>query len=478
MSNDPNAAEDIEERTATSSLAWKAFLYCRDHPVVTQTLSPGRLHRSEWITPRTNAPPPPQAPTLEFVRCIESGGDGSAVLHDSANDFSEPFLSVPCLIRDGPVLRESFAVARRCWCKDGSTVVEREWFRNTLTDLVPVRCTPPAPPMLDDQGRATECPIQYMSIQEYISHYLDQGNDPSKNRSVASYYLKDWHLQQWLERQQFSEKDDGNTSIMNDSTSSFLYTLPDHLPYDLLNGFLLRFGSISTKDGETNDYRFVYWGPKGSTTALHSDVLQSLSWSYNVCGEKQWTFYVPKELSGRDDEVTIVVPQKAGELMIVPSGWKHSVVNLEETLSINHNWITADIVSQVWNCIAAELRAVDDELAAWSIDDFAARESMLRGCVGLNVSLFSLMLLTRGLDLLRDIVDVPVSHVAKVGHPTNRIRDLSGICQSLRLLLSTDSVSDAVHWTDRLIATLQNEDAAHQVQRIAMDLIAVVEGHV
>ncbi len=37
----------------------------------------------------------------------------------------------------------------------------------------------------------------------------------------------------------------------------------------------------------TSDYRFVYLGPQGSWTPLHSDVLRSYSWSANVAGKKR-----------------------------------------------------------------------------------------------------------------------------------------------------------------------------------------------
>jgi hypothetical protein len=38
---------------------------------------------------------------------------------------------------------------------------------------------------------------------------------------------------------------------------------------------------------EVADYRFVYLGPAGSWTPLHSDVLRSHSWSANVAGRKR-----------------------------------------------------------------------------------------------------------------------------------------------------------------------------------------------
>lgn len=42
------------------------------------------------------------------------------------------------------------------------------------------------------------------------------------------------------------------------------------------------------------DYRFVYCGPAGSWTPLHSDVLRSYSWSANVAGRKRWVYPGPQ----------------------------------------------------------------------------------------------------------------------------------------------------------------------------------------
>ncbi|KAJ1378187.1 JmjC domain [Sesbania bispinosa] len=43
--------------------------------------------------------------------------------------------------------------------------------------------------------------------------------------------------------------------------------------------------------------------------------------------------------------------QEAGEIIFVPSGWYHQVHNLEDTISINHNWFNAYNLSWVWNLL-------------------------------------------------------------------------------------------------------------------------------
>jgi hypothetical protein len=121
---------------------------------------------------------------------------------------------------------------------------------------------------------------------------------------------------------------------------------------------------------------------------LHSDVLNSFSWSFNLCGSKEWTFYSP------NDGQPLVVKQQAGEAMFVPSTLLHCVVNLEATLSINHNWITTANLDLVWDCLLTEMRAIETELCKWNDECcWQARESMLRGCVGLDVTAFVLMIM-------------------------------------------------------------------------------------
>lgn len=67
--------------------------------------------------------------------------------------------------------------------------------------------------------------------------------------------------------------------------------------------------------------------------------------------------------------------QEAGEILFVPSGWHHSVMNLAETLSINHNWINAFNVHWTWALLARQR----DE-AADAIED--CRWALLLQCHG------------------------------------------------------------------------------------------------
>jgi hypothetical protein len=53
----------------------------------------------------------------------------------------------------------------------------------------------------------------------------------------------------------------------------------------------------------------------------------------------------------------IEVVQGACETIFVPSGWHHTVENLEPTLSINHNWLNGANIGLSWKKLLAELES-------------------------------------------------------------------------------------------------------------------------
>ena len=57
------------------------------------------------------------------------------------------------------------------------------------------------------------------------------------------------------------------------------------------------------------------------------------------------------------------VIQGSGEVIFVPSSWHHQVWNLEDTISVNHNWINACNAAQVTSTLRSEAAKVEAELA-------------------------------------------------------------------------------------------------------------------
>jgi hypothetical protein len=342
-------------------------------------------------------------------------------------DFLNRFLHAnrPCLIR-GLNQSQHFQKVSCEWQSSDKTV-NTKWFRMHLGNdtLVPVKQQHQSQDDLDDQGRANECSTIHMTLKEWCDQVTTDSH----------LYLKDWHLQKWWEQEHHQMP---------------LYSVPPLFQGDLLNRLLLHFTE--------GDYRFVYWGPAGSETRRHSDVLHSFSWSFNVVGEKKWTFYIEKK------EICLV--QRAGEMMFIPSTWQHKVENLCETLSINHNWITTANIDLTWECLEMEMKQVHVELEKWAnASSWEAQELMLRGCVGLDVTAFFFMILTRLVELVTLKVDD-----GGMERAWERFFDIFRLTQVLDMLQRPN-----VHLRERMAAVLEQDEMAMQAIDMARTMARIVD---
>lgn len=58
----------------------------------------------------------------------------------------------------------------------------------------------------------------------------------------------------------------------------------------------------------------------------------------------------------------IEVVQDAGQVIFVPSGWVHQVLNTKDTISVNHNWFNACNLNFIYNSLQQALVEVQKEL--------------------------------------------------------------------------------------------------------------------
>ena len=198
----------------------------------------------------------------------------------------------------------------------------------------------------------SSCDIKFSEFKDYWDRERHQ-----EEEEEVKLYLKDWHFYQET-RHCYSA-----------------YSTPPYFCSDWLNEWWQ--GRDDTD--KPNDYRFVYIGPRGSWTPFHSDVFGSFSWSANIVGRKKWIMLVPgEEDKVRDTAGNVVFDleseeskllqekngqirriefiQETGEIVFVPSGWYHQVHNLEDTISINHNWFNGCNIMTVYEALKAELR--------------------------------------------------------------------------------------------------------------------------
>ncbi|KAL4646474.1 jmjC domain-containing protein 4-like [Arapaima gigas] len=233
-------------------------------------------------------------------------------------------------------------------------------------------------------------PKQILPFKEFINYwkeYIQNGHSSTR----GCLYLKDWHM-----TREFPELG--------------AYSTPVFFSSDWLNEY---WDTI-----EVDDYRFVYMGPKGSWTPFHADVFHSYSWSANICGRKKWILYPPgqeeflrdchgnlaydvtapalkdKNLYPRYEEACqpLEIIQEAGEIIFVPSGWHHQVYNLEDTISINHNWLNGCNVDLVWEFLQKELSAVQREIGEWrsTMDTWHEHcQVIMKSCTGIDYREFA-----------------------------------------------------------------------------------------
>ncbi|XP_058087944.1 arginine-specific demethylase JMJ20 isoform X2 [Magnolia sinica] len=221
-----------------------------------------------------------------------------------------------------------------------------------------------------------------LRYHEFVDRYL-QKNQPIVITGLMNGWMasNDWTTENGAPNLSFFSTHFGKSKVQ-EYPEYAAYTTPLFFVDDWLNLYLDSHpmhmdGDVCHDKNEINcsDYRFVYMGPKGTWTPLHADVFRSYSWSANVCGKKKWHLLPPSQchllfdqnmkstvydifgevseaqFPGFKKTVWLECTQEQNEIIFVPSGWYHQVLNLEDTISINHNWFNAFNLSWVWNLL-------------------------------------------------------------------------------------------------------------------------------
>uniref|UniRef100_A0A452SBU2 2-oxoglutarate and iron-dependent oxygenase JMJD4 n=1 Tax=Ursus americanus TaxID=9643 RepID=A0A452SBU2_URSAM len=300
-------------------------------------------------------------------------------------DFFKGYLlpNVPCVFSSA--FTEGWG-SRRRWVTPGGKPDFEHLLRNYGDVVVPVaNC---------GVQEYNSNPKEHMLLRDYISYWKDyiQGGYSSPRGCL---YLKDWHL-------------------CRDSSAEDVFTLPVYFSSDWLNEY---WDAL-----DVDDYRFIYMGPTGTWSPFHADIFRSFSWSVNICGRKKWFFFPPGQEEALRDchgglpyDVTspalldsrlypmrkhcsppLELTQEAGEMVFVPSGWHHQVHNLEDTISINHNWVNGCNLANMWHFLQQELRAVQQEVSQWrdTMPDWHRHCQSTDTCLELQASRGSLVLLS------------------------------------------------------------------------------------
>ncbi|EPS74354.1 hypothetical protein M569_00396, partial [Genlisea aurea] len=137
------------------------------------------------------------------------------------------------------------------------------------------------------------------------------------------------------------------------------YQVPEYFDEDL----------FSVLDDERPDFRWIIIGPAGSGSSFHIDPNSTSAWNAVVRGSKKWVLFppdvVPPGVHPSPDGADVACPVsinewfmnfygatktwkrrpvecvcRAGEVIFVPNGWWHLVVNLEDSVAITQNFVS------------------------------------------------------------------------------------------------------------------------------------------
>ncbi|XP_060053393.1 2-oxoglutarate and iron-dependent oxygenase JMJD4 isoform X3 [Erinaceus europaeus] len=275
-------------------------------------------------------------------------------------DFFKGYLlpNVPCVFSS--TFTEGWGSRRRWVTADGKPDFDH-LLRNYGDVVVPVaNC---------ELQEYNSNPKEHMPLRDYIGYWREhiQGGYASPRGCL---YLKDWHL-------------------CRDSSAEGVFTLPVYFSSDWLNEY---WDAL-----DVDDYRFIYMGPTGTWKKWllfppgQEEALRDRHGSlpYDVTSPT----LLDRRLHPKQEHCSppLEVIQEAGEMIFVPSGWHHQVYNLEDTISINHNWINGCNLANMWHFLQQELRLVQQEIVQWkdTMPDWHHHcQVIMKSCTGINFEEF------------------------------------------------------------------------------------------
>jgi len=208
-----------------------------------------------------------------------------------------------------------------------------------------------------------------LSLEELVVRYGNQGAkigvDPTTNRTL---YLTISEYAEYMNTQ----IDDNPLYIVDDSMSSRIrtdsgFTTPSFFPDNLYTKLPLEM---------TPAFHWFFLGAKRSGTMLHQEPDGTSGWLTLLHGKKLWIFIHPSVQ--KSSSTTSVISwllhefpllklstnlvfcylQLPGELVYIPAGWHHAVLNIEDSIAIGEN--SVDFHS--WKNVKETLQNIEPDL--------------------------------------------------------------------------------------------------------------------
>eukprot|EP00013_Stygamoeba_regulata_P012155 CAMPEP_0177676296 /NCGR_PEP_ID=MMETSP0447-20121125/27709_1 /TAXON_ID=0 /ORGANISM="Stygamoeba regulata, Strain BSH-02190019" /LENGTH=500 /DNA_ID=CAMNT_0019184841 /DNA_START=262 /DNA_END=1761 /DNA_ORIENTATION=+ len=146
-----------------------------------------------------------------------------------------------------------------------------------------------------------------------------------------------------------------------------MYEVPPYFQDDLLNYL---------DDDIRPVHRWILIGPRRSGSKFHVDPIGSSAWNALVYGKKRWALYPPgvaplgtkpvwrdEEFESdveslqwylevyphlKDEDKPLEFIQHPGDIVFVPGGWWHAVLNITDTVSVTQNFISPSLLPAAW----------------------------------------------------------------------------------------------------------------------------------
>ncbi len=177
-----------------------------------------------------------------------------------------------------------------------------------------------------------------------------------------------------------NQKDDSPVYLFESSFDDRKFTKDLLLDYNVPKFFRENIFNL-LNDKIRPPYRWFLIGPKYSGTTVHLDPLSTNAWNALLYGRKRWVLFSPNTprhvvkgiryfRKGDDDEAVPyfhkILPkirrdnelrenvemfefiQYPGEIIFVPHGWWHAVVNLDDTVAVTQNYGSYVNFENVW----------------------------------------------------------------------------------------------------------------------------------
>lgn len=134
--------------------------------------------------------------------------------------------------------------------------------------------------------------------------------------------------------------------------------------------------------------------------------------------------------------------QKAGEVIFIPSGYMHQVINMEDTISINQNWFNGCNIDLIYANLIKAYKEVQDEI----IDLKEADEDWFGTCQKLLAVHFG-MDLKNFIEIIRHIANRIIKN--KIGNFEFRFRtDVDSIKRTLSNIITDENFKNLLHQND------------------------------